>query len=83
MPEVQSVALLGASAEPVYLAFLEQNITVTIGTDTPADIQASLEALFTVRAQHPKFRRSFRFQVLFVTVHSPSSTPSRKYVYGH
>ncbi|CAM9800578.1 unnamed protein product [Ectocarpus sp. 6 AP-2014] len=48
VPEVQSAALLGASAEPVYLSFLEQNITVTIGTDTPADIQASLEALLTI-----------------------------------
>lgn len=44
---MQSVSLLASAGEDVYLSFLEQNITVTIGTDTPATIQAALEALLT------------------------------------
>ena len=47
-PEVQSVSLLGSTGEEVFISFLEQNITVRIGTDTPTDIRVSLEALITV-----------------------------------
>lgn len=50
VPEVQSVSLDGASADTVDLSFLEQSITVTIGTDTPDGIQTALEALLTVSA---------------------------------
>lgn len=47
VPEVQSVSLVGLTAETVELSFLEQSITITIGTDTADDIQAALEALLT------------------------------------
>lgn len=50
VPEVQSVSLVGLSAESVQLSFLAQSINVTIGTDTADDIQTALEALLTVSA---------------------------------
>lgn len=48
VPEVQRVSLLANTGEDVDFVFLEQDITVTVGTDTPADIQAALEDLITV-----------------------------------
>lgn len=48
VPELQNVTLLGSAGDDVYLSFLGQNVTVTIGTDTLADIEAALEALLTV-----------------------------------
>lgn len=59
VPDVQNVALVGTSGDDVELSFLGQNITVTIGTDTPAAIQASLEALLTVRESmdHARYNR--------------------------
>ncbi|CAM9397977.1 unnamed protein product, partial [Hapterophycus canaliculatus] len=50
VPEVQSVSLLGASGEVVAFSFLGQSVDVTIGTDTPADLQTALEAFLTIGA---------------------------------
>lgn len=49
IPEVQDVALLASTGEQFSLSFLEQNITVSVGTDTTDDVQTALEALLTVR----------------------------------
>lgn len=48
VPEVQSVSILASAGESFFLSFLEQNITVDVGSDTTASIQTSLEALLTV-----------------------------------
>lgn len=50
VPEVQSVSILASAGEDFFLSFLEQNITVSVGSDTTASIQASLEALLTASA---------------------------------
>lgn len=47
VPEVQSVSILASTGEDFFLSFLEQNITVAVGSDTTASIQTSLEALLT------------------------------------
>lgn len=48
VPEVQSVSILASAGENFFLSFLEQNITVAVGSDTTASIQTYLEALLTV-----------------------------------
>ncbi|CAM9445800.1 unnamed protein product, partial [Laminaria digitata] len=50
VPEVQSVSILASAGEDFFLSFLEQNITVAVGSDTTASIQTSLEALLTIEA---------------------------------
>ena len=47
VPKVQSVSILASTGEDFFLSFLEQNITVAVGSDTTASIQTSLEALLT------------------------------------
>ena len=47
VPEVQSVSILASAGEDFFLSFLEQNITVAVGSDTTASIQTSLEATLT------------------------------------
>lgn len=47
VPEVQSVSILASTGEDFFLSFLEQNITVAVGSDTTASIQTSLEATLT------------------------------------
>lgn len=50
VPKVQAVSLLGSAGDVVDFFLLGQNVTVRIGTDTPATIQSALESLITVRA---------------------------------
>lgn len=55
VPEVQAVSLLGSAGDVVDFFLLGQNLTVKIGTDTPATIQSALESLITVRAFLSRF----------------------------